>query len=354
MPIRFTFRKAILFISTSCMLTASLVGCGPGGATTTCSSDISPVFTHNIIDPERFSQALVPWRADSGEIKGHGNIRVTGPGNTAAIYAPTDLTLIAGNAGTDGGLVTGVNAPASYLLMLQVSCEVTIRLDHVHKPVAKIASVLKIDGGYTEISPGVTFAAGELIGYAEDFSDKVPAQLSNFDFGVQNTGITPAIFANQSRYANAFMPAKLNADCPYSYFTPDLRAGFLAMLSDDGGNSIADATACTGRVTHDVAGTISGAWFPASDTGASYGPDHLSIALESPALLKISGLVDWNLDGSKVTNPTTVTGDACYSNNGQYLFLHLTSASTLTAVVGADACPGTFAGAVGMTTVLSR
>ena len=149
-------------------------------------------------------------------------------------------------------MVTGVNAPASYLLMLQVSCEVTIRLDHVHKSVAKIASALKIDAGYTEISPGITFVAEELIGYAEDFSGKVPAELSNFDFGVQNTGIQSP--------------------------------------------------------------------------------------MQPPALLKISGLVDWSLDASTVTNPTTVTGDTCYSNNSQYLFLHLTSASTLTAVVGAGQC----------------
>lgn len=320
-----------------------------------CPNDPAPVFTHDLVDPERILNTLPPWRSDNGEIKGHGNIRVAGSGPSAKIYAPADMQLVVVAASTNPAEanIGGANGPSSILALFRVSCEVTLRIDHIHHPAPKLLEAL--GGAETEVrwrEVDVRWRAGEEIGSAEDDGHGH----ANFDFGLTNSALPALRFVNQGRYEDSKTDAKLAADCPYRYFAPELRDHYTTHYSDEDGTSAPGYTCA--RDAQDVADTLSGAWFPESDPSTGYGVDHLAIAVQpSGKKFKLSGFIEAYVPiGAGVPAPNNVMDEVCYTIGAGYAYLRLVTPVRLQVVYHPSpaACPSTFAAATGTMRELVR
>lgn len=336
-----------LFILSSVVLTSR---CGPG-VSAGCKSDANPAFSRDIVNTSQILGVLAHQRADSGEIKAHSNIRLSVGGSSGAVYAPADMELMKGAKYSGGANVSGVNAPAAYLLHFRVSCEVDLWLDHIHNPTGKIADAL--GGGITSGTSltdigGIYLKAGEQIGYAEESATNA----SNFDFGVANAGIAPMNFVNAQKYKDAQNYMKLYADCPYRYFA---NAQTYLSKGIDSDGTAAPNYSCDRR-DQDKSGTISGAWFTPGDI--FYG---LGISLEpSGTNVRISGLSGSSYmihsGGGNFTDPKTVTYEVCYFTGSTYAYFHLNSATSLSVIYNSASgtCPGSYGAASGSTYQFER
>jgi len=183
----------------------------------TCASNANPVFTSDITDVWRISQITPPGNISSdGGVTSHSYIDIADE-KQVPVYAPVDMRLGNGAFYIENGLL-------GYILWFQVSCEVTIKLDHIAEPVdaIKIAfpsvpqsgtsdNILNEDGN-------AVFKAGDLIGHTSGTS-----QAHNWDFGVYNTSIFPNPVTNG--IANLDDLDK-GADCGYDYFSSELRQAY--------------------------------------------------------------------------------------------------------------------------------
>ncbi|MGZ3689200.1 MAG: hypothetical protein ACXVBW_12925, partial [Bdellovibrionota bacterium] len=293
----------------------------------------------------------------SGDMKPYTSIRLNAAGNTVNVYAPVAMDLIYGAKYINGADVTGVNAPAAYVVHFRVSCQVAVWFDHIHNPSAKLAAAFPgaaandSSSGNTTFAIPVHFNAGDLIGTAENGTP------STLDFGLMNLSLAQNPFVNLQRYLDAQLFDKIYADCPFSYFTSSGKATYLNHIGDPDG-TLATSFTC-GRNVKDKSGTIGGAWFPTSGptTGANSG--YLAVSLTATGQkVSITGLTttDYVVPGG--TDPATVTGDTCYStaSPATYAFFHLASSTALSVVFNnsTGTCPGSFSAATGTTTQYVR
>ena len=189
----------------------------PGAPERTCVSNTNPVFTHDITDVWRISQITPPGNISSdGGVTSHSYIDIA-DGKQVPVYAPVDMRLGNGAFYIENGLL-------GYILWFQVSCEVTIKFDHIAEPVDAIRiafpsvpqsgtrdNILNEDGN-------AVLKAGDLIGHTSGTSEA-----HNWDFGVYNTSIFPNPVT--SGIANLDDLDK-GADCGYDYFSSELRQAY--------------------------------------------------------------------------------------------------------------------------------
>lgn len=187
-----------------------------------CISNPSPVFTNHITDLSKVSYVVPPPTMGSGpSLKTHSYIGTNGI--NVPVYAPTALTLKAG-AHYVGG---------PYGFEFRAGCEVTVRFGHITNPVDVLKKLLpsepQPDSRTQELSP-VSFAAGDLIAYTTGTETA-----GNWDFGVYNS-IKVNRYTNDPSWNNSTVYT--TAVCPFDYFAPDLKAGYVAKFDSKilGGN----------------------------------------------------------------------------------------------------------------------
>lgn len=187
-----------------------------------CISNPSPIFTNHITDMSAVNYVVAPPTMGSGpSLKTHGYIGTEGA--NVPVYAPMAMTIKNGSHYVGG----------PYMFEFQASCEVTVRFGHMTNPVDSIKKLLpaepKEDSRTQELS-GVSFAAGELIGYTVGTS-----AAGNWDFGVYNSTVTNR-YAQDPSWNNSSVYT--TAVCPFDYFAPDLKAEYVAKFDSQimGGN----------------------------------------------------------------------------------------------------------------------
>lgn len=170
----------------------------------TCTSNPNPVFTRHITDTSLIRMITPPGGTVSGGIvKYHSFIWIADRGSRVPVYAPVDMTL------TNGAHYLE-ELEANFILNFDVSCEVTLKLDHIKDPVQSIRDVFPIiprptnDTRGEQVTP-VEFRAGDLIGYT---TGTVTAY--NWDLGVYGQG----------------SDLDENALCPYDLFSSGLQTAY--------------------------------------------------------------------------------------------------------------------------------
>ncbi|MQF69597.1 hypothetical protein FIM12_04620 [SAR202 cluster bacterium AD-804-J14_MRT_500m] len=251
------------------------------GKRCTTASNPQPIFTHHVIPLELLTFVIPPGTAASGMLKPHAYL--IGPGGeglfgdkpwsgyprSVPVTVPVTSWLV--EVGAYRSTAYGTNAPEppiEYMLIFEVSCEVYFKLDHTAPLVDKIEALGPFPvGSNTQLKMPTKFEAGELVTYSSGVNPG-----GNVDFGVYNTTIERT-FGNQDRYANGHHDQSLNEDCPFDYFTPELREKHYALIGDESTRQILVGTKrCRVSADSDVPGTIKGAWFmPGGNIGGAWG-----------------------------------------------------------------------------------
>ena len=226
------------------------------GEVCTLESNADITFTHPPTDMEKIRYIVPSGSPQGGVMKPHSYINVGGFGSNkgplAPVYAPVDSWLV-------GIAYYQVGNAIEYLLIFDVTCEVSYRFDHITTVEAKVAPhVLELPATThtTKVSPPLFFAAGDLIGTSNGAGNGY----GPWDFGAYNTTIKNQ-FANQARYevtGGKGLPQPLHGVCPYEMYDEPLLSQFRRLYGAWENTGYADA-ACT--PARDVAGTVAGAWF---------------------------------------------------------------------------------------------
>lgn len=184
---------------------------------TTCTSNSSPVFTHDITDFYRIGQITPPGSVINGHFKAHSYIWIAN-GLSVPVYAPVDMTLKNGAYYTEQGMT-------QYVLSFQVSCEVNIKLDHILNPIQTVRDVFPDTARPTNDTRGeaptneISFKAGDLIGNTSG-----TLEAHNWDFGVYNS-----VTGGQE-----------NGVCPYDYFETNKKSAYYGLFISDGSRIFCD------------------------------------------------------------------------------------------------------------------
>ena len=332
----------------------------PGEPTLTpslCVDNASPIFTNHITDLQFVSSIVNLGMVSDNNIAQHTYVHPLRPGDSEVsemayedrkipIYAPMEGKIAEANWSAPYDPVTDsvkVGEDGQYLLYLQVSCQVTIRLAHVAGVVDKLAERLPStpkfgDSRTDDVVPPVKFEAGEQIGWFLIGGDSM-------DFGLFNTEHVNE-FINQGRYK--FFQQPLHADCPYDYFQESLRSQYYALFGTPWFTMFPDSHC--GTASRDLAGTIAGQWFHEPWPPSGVDPDEAQdggemavaigthrdgeVAIGGPSFhLKIK------TNDTTYADPTTVTTQHCYSYGGQSVFLKVMSDDRLAVAILPSECP---------------
>lgn len=300
-----------------------------------CVSNAAPLFTRGFTDASMLLD-ITPIGSVRGGSPGRSYVAVqrnNGVFEKVPIYAPVDAVLKGvafayRNYGERG-------SRAEYRLDFQVSCEVSITLDHIAEVTDKIRAVAPAVAANNtrndrEVSLGV--AAGELLGYTDG-----TLVAGTFDFMVLNTNFT-ASYVNPARWQSEQL---LHATCPYDYFVPELKREYYALLLTKDAQGNGDC----GRVSNDVAGSMAGGWFKGNATywsglrliAATEG-DYVDVKIVDYATGVTTALVS-HFKAPLKPEETKVGDSVCYSDNTNFVFLKLVSSDALESAVGIGACP---------------
>lgn len=183
-----------------------------------CSDNSQPIFIHDITDVSKINYIAPPPTMGAGpSLKTHAyigtdHIRVP-------IYAPADIRLATGSYYENG----------PYTLVFQVSCQVSIRFNHITEPSAAIKAAFPAlpagpnESRYQDLSAHPSFKAGDLIGYTTGTSES-----GNWDFGVYNSTVKNKYY-NDPTWGDTVV--NTTAICPFDYFPANLRAGYVSKFN---------------------------------------------------------------------------------------------------------------------------
>lgn len=304
----------------------------------------TPQFTADFTDPKLITQVgplggLNVGSASRSYIQVN---REAGQYVTVPLYAPVDATLTGiyfkqANYGDQG-------ARGEYRLEFEASCDVTFAFDHI----ATVTDEIKQAGSATPAAESnvgtnvsIPIKAGDRLGSTD--GTKISG---NWDFYLFNRA-KPSDHVNQDRWQSDH---NNYADCPYDYFTADLKNQYYQKLALWDGQKPAGLTC--GQASHDVADSASGGWFQGDATDMQGTKLLLSnTATMVEVLREVAGALN-QADNDRFGFRTYMyakmpremrAGDAvCYSGDNKYLFAKLTSGSTLQTARGSGACPTTF------------
>jgi hypothetical protein len=317
-------------------------GDGDGGSGGGCTSIPSPTFTHMVTDLS-MHRAITPMGtvATGGETKNRHQMQTvvnfsagTYSGTMAPVYSPIATRVLAIRKQE----TTTPFVDTYYGVMLEVSCEVTIQVDHVRVASPKLAAAvagLSFPVGATFQAPAVPteFAAGELIGQTDGTPPSTEQLAFAWDFLVLDSNHTNT-FVNQSRYTGGGTYASfLHARCAGDFYTGGLQTAFAAKL---GYGSFSAAGDCR-SASRDVAGALAGMWYRVGAAENSTG-FRLAIATE------VTGEVRLNIhpfnqfffspiqgSGLKNRDPAVASGTTgyCYSDGTDERWMKLRSGGLL-------------------------
>lgn len=259
------------------------------------------------------------------------------------IYAPMDSTLMGiyykkanyGNLGTRG----------EYRLEIDAGCG---RITYVFDHIAEVNETIKNAGAKEpseQSNDGTTvkipLKAGDLLGRTD--GTKVSG---GWDFYLLNQNFN-AFHINSDRWQSDH---NTHADCPYNYFTPELKTKYEAKLALWDGQKPAGLTC--GQVSHDVADTLSGGWFQGDATDIKGTKLLLGATANMVEVLReVSGALNQSENDrfgfrtysySKKPEDVKVGEKICYSGDNKYIYLNLVSSDKLQTARGSGNCPATF------------
>ncbi len=307
-----------------------------------------PVFTANFIDP-KYVHGVAPIGGQTGS---GGVVAVRSyvfplsqySGQKLPIYAPVAMTL------TQASLYKLAGASATYQpeysLYFDAGCGISVRLFHIKGVVGKVAKVTPKVPSPSSAGQPVTptkVAAGEQIGWYQLGENSVA-----FDFWVDNqTHTNSFIVPSHFAASNA-----LHSVCPYNFYTPALQAIWLAKLGGEDGTPV-PGTTC-GVVTQGVAGTADGMWFVSPTTKTDqltwdgFYQSQIMLHTDPSGTIRIGGLnatqpihqMMIGPEDSTWAKPTDIIVGAthCWSDNKQSVKVQLTTATTMSVVVGLGSC----------------
>ena len=334
--------------------TASTTGNPSQGSSTSSSGASSnlckkvPQFTANFIDP-KYVRVVTPIGEQTG---GGGVIAVrsyihpdqTFSGQQLPIYATTDMTLYSANYYKLAG-ASDTYKP-EYSLYFDAGCGITVKFFHIKGVVGKVASVVPTGPSSSSAGQGVknvSVKAGEQIGWYLLGENSVA-----FDFWVDDASITNS-FIVQSHYASS---NALHSVCPYSFYTAEKKAIWLAKLGAPGSDPI-PGTTC-GTISEGVAGTAEGMWFISPNTLTDVlsfdGPyqSQIMFTTDASGTVRIGGLnassgqmqmmVSSNAPTWKKPVDVRVGDSYCWSTARQSVKVHVISTKSMAVLVAGGSC----------------
>ena len=303
-----------------------------------CISNPKPVFTAPFTDIAKISSVTQTGSNalynPGSQARSYINMKYEPGTDIVPIYAPINSTLT-GITYATRNLRTGT-AKGEYRLDFKVSCEVRYAFDHLADITDKIkefAPVVPANNTRLDRSVSIYIQAGELLGYTDRNIIG-----GNWDFVFINT-------AHESSHSNPerwISDHSNHADCPYDYFTPELKNKYYALIEKS------DTEITCGPLLHDIPGTIAGYWFKDDaneDHGKRfgiYGGYHFVefiLANEKEFLFIRDG------NPSRISpKQVTIGKGTCYFDNEKnaYAYLKLLSETELGLATGNGNCPSSF------------
>jgi len=296
----------------------------------TCKSNTKPIFTSAFTDFSKIRYFTPIGGVNVGSMsRSYIFVKTDESGNrmSAPIYAPTDATLFGIVYAYRGNKASG--ARAEYRLDIVVSCEVTFSFDHI----AEISDRLKPFAPSTPANDtrgigglSVPIKAGELLGYTGG------GDFLLFNYAKEVPHINPSRWTSEhNKYT----------DCPYDYFTEDLKKQYYAMFASAGGEK-SDNPTCR-SASRDVAGTLSGGWFQGDSTDGRGSRLYLAsdysrvdLVIDKDALPRF---VIRDEKPSVKPEGVKMGGNVCYSDGINHAFLKLLTETQMAVGIGLGGCP---------------
>lgn len=327
-----------------------------GAVAPTCTTP--PVFTEWLIDTASVATVSpVGMIAANHSLNGRSYVTVKPSlaGVRQPLQAPGALTLVAASHYAPQG------APADYVpdwaLSFDAGCGFTVDLAHVKDLTpalkAQLDTTIGTSSATRAVARPIPVPAGAVFGWYIRGSSAIA-----FDFIVQNRATT-ARMANPARYQVPGLEATLSMVCPYQFFEPARRAGYLALIGPSG-QTVRFPGADCGTMERDVVGSVAGQWFKTQaiqnpflgSRSDDYG-DPLPIVLGPDSTVYVGNMGPSRDLRTARTNPTwrspsSVTTSWCYEHRPQgapagWIWLRLNSPMQMdVAYSQTGACPAAF------------
>jgi hypothetical protein len=310
---------------------AALLGSAGCGSDSTGPGDggaLRPTFDTHVTDVAHVALIVPPGAISGEDIKTHSFIQTDG--TSVPVYAPVDMRL------TEG---TWVGASNDYGLGFEINAGFRIRFAHITHPRADIVALIPTHDPSSIMVPvgPMSFDVGELIGHTTG-----TAETNRFDFGLYDLTEETAT-PNAARYRSLRFWTKLHGVCPYAYFSAGLRPAYEALFASIGGASVPGAP-CRTLADVALAGTVAGEWYLTSHPPDATHRSQFAVGSQLTGVVRIAGL-GGTLDFPGAADPRTISTEVCYPTaDGRHVYLRLTSATTLDAVLKAGACAPSFPG----------
>lgn len=304
-----------------------------------CTKNPNPIFTKPFTDLSKINHITPIGNIKAGSqsrsyifVKREGDSRVLAP-----LYAPTNATLFGLVYAYRGDKSKG--ARAEYRLDFRVSCEVTFSFDHISQisdRLKQFAPAVPAEDTRRNIEISVPIAEGELLGYTDGGMFGGAWDFFLFNYQKEVFHINPSRWtSDHNKYA----------DCPYDYFTEDLRKQYYSMFASAGGEKSQNPTCRS--ASRDVAETLSGGWFKGDSTdrqgsrlylGSDFSTVDLVVDEGNPlATGSILSIRDYNT--IKKPEDVKIGESVCYSDETNHAFLKLLTATQMAADINSGKCP---------------
>lgn len=312
-----------------------------------------PVFTADFIDP-KYVRGVTPIGGQTGSggviaLRSYVYPSNDFAGQKLPIYAPVAMSLTA--ASYYKSATASASYQPEYSLYFDAGCGISVKFFHIKGVVGSVAGVVpkepSTSSGGQQVKP-TKVVAGEQIGWYELGENSVA-----FDFWVDNQAYTdqfivPSHFATQDGFHSV---------CPYDFYTPEKRSIWLSKMGGNDGIPVA-GTDC-GVVNQGQAGTVDGLWFATPNTKVDqltwdgFYQSQIMFHADGSNVIRIGGLNATQPLHQMFTSPSNTTWakptdikvgathcwtDDVRSDRQQSAKVLLTSATTLTVVVGLGSC----------------
>jgi hypothetical protein len=318
-----------------------------------CTPNPSPQFTFMFTDLS-LVRSIVPLGTPStgGEIKERHQVQLlsttdangVSSGMNAPVIAPAPARLQA-TRHFQSTSPPFAYADEYYGFVLEFSCEVTARFDHIRSPGEKLrkAAGEAFASRFFDPEDRIAIAAGEVLGHTDGTPPGTTRSFA-WDYAVYNT-THENTFANMSRYRETHLGNNLHSVCGGSYYSGSLRAAFDAALGYAGNTAAGN---CRGA-SRDVPGALAGGWFRVGAAEESTGW-RLGIATEFDGFIRLAihpfggdGFGPIRTSGRVNLDPALATGTVpyCYtSGSSEYWFKLSADGQRMSMLQRAGNCTG--------------
>ncbi|MBI2549778.1 hypothetical protein HYV83_01190 [Candidatus Woesearchaeota archaeon] len=299
-----------------------------------CQPNDHPVFTASFTDIDKLAR-ISPIGGIMVGSQSRSYVGMKKDGNDfstlSPVYAPVDSKLVGIVYAWRGDKAAGV---AEYRLDFQVSCEVTYSFDHIPQlsdKLSKLAPEKPADNTHDNPITPVLVEVGEQVGSTR----------KGLDFFLFNRA-KKVEHINPKRW---MLDHNTVADCPYDYFTNELKQKYYSLFTSAGG-FVPDVKTCR-SASRDVVGTLAGAWFQGDATDRQGA--HLYIAddfntvdmVREPqeSTDKDYGFRLRDANPSKNPDQVKVGESVCYSDNTRFAYFQVIDINKMKVSIASGTCP---------------